>query len=171
MTAALALLAKIPAWVWIVTALVGWGAWGHHRAGTLADDLKATKATLATTQTTLDDERKVRDEEHRRMEAQAKVAADQARKAAEDRAAAAKDRALAGDASAAARKLLDYVQRTSPSPGPGDPTAATRGAATEALGRVAQECPREYAALADDAVAAARAGEACVGHYESLRKP
>lgn len=42
---AIELLSRLPAWVWLVGALLCWGAWGHHQqAVTLAEKQAATLA-------------------------------------------------------------------------------------------------------------------------------
>lgn len=163
MTAVLAILRRVPAWLWPLLAALAWGAWQRHDARTQTERRKAAEVQVATERAQAAEA--TASESMRRVLAQQEVI-----HAAEVRSAA-----LARDA-AAARAVADRVRvaaasyaassATSSAAAAGDCQAAetVSGLYADLLGRAVER----GAVLADLADRARAAGQACEAAYDSL---
>ena len=152
-------LAKlVPAWVWVIAAVLGWGGIQHHRAKAAGAEMlhqqqvsaeaHAAAATAALAET------------GRRLAAQQEIAhaADQA---------ASRARADASAAADATVRLRQRIAALQASAGPADPAAAGPGAANR-LGDALSACGDRYRDVAAAADRAITAGLACERAYTSL---
>ena len=160
----LGLFGRLPAWVWVLVALLAWGGWQRHQARAVAVELagqqaQAAQAREAGLQASIA-------ETERRLQAQhgvAQDAQDQLDKVRADRTAA--DRV-------AARLRAKLAAAGQAGGGSGDSTAAGDCAAAEAragvLADLLSRADDRAGGLAAAADAARIAGEACERSYDSL---
>lgn len=160
----LGLIGRLPAWVWVLVALLAWGGWQRHQAHAVAAELagqqaQAAQAREAGLQASIA-------ETERRLQAQhgvAKDAQDQLDRVRADRATA--DRV-------AARLRAKLATAGQAGGGAADPPAAGDCSAAEARARVLAEllsrADDRAGGLAAAADAARIAGEACERNYDAL---
>ena len=163
MTAALAILRRVPIWVWVLVLVLAWGGWQRHTAkvqgakasaaiaASAAKDKAAADAALADMNRQVKTQQEATDAEH-----QARI----------------RDDAAAASAADALRRLRMRLAASRPSPAP----AASAGGTTaqsgpdvypELFDRVAEAAGR-FAAIADER---GRAGAACERIGEVTSKP
>lgn len=97
----------VPAWIWLVVALLGWGAWQRHQAGVQAEAAKNAHSTALLSAARAQAEADARALEHKLSVNARKAADEQARRLAQTRAAAA-------DAAAELERLRNIIQATGP---------------------------------------------------------
>lgn len=166
MSAALLLLRRVPAWAWVVLAVLAWGAWQRHQAKSIErKHTQAVAAAAAERETKLQADAA---ETARRLDAQ-KGITDDARK---------QYKALASDADrarAAEQRLRAQLAALAANPGPSNPATADGSAAAgqtvPVLADMLSRCGRRVRELAEYADAARTAGEACERSYEALTLP
>lgn len=166
LTAALAILRRVPLWLWAVVAVMAWGAWQRHDARTQTERRKAAEVQVATERAQAAEA--AASESMRRVLAQQEVInAAEARTEALARAAAAA-RAMAGRVRSAAAALVASSAASSPAAaGSCEATEAVAGLYADLLGRAVER----GAVLADLADRARAAGQACEAAYDSLTPP
>lgn len=163
MTAVLAILRRVPAWLWVVLALLAWGGWQRHQARSIErEHTEAVAAAAAEREAKLQADAA---ETARRLHAQKEIT-DDARKKAQ---ALAADAQRARDAEQRLRARLAAIAAHpgagNPAPADGSPPASeTSALLADMLGR----CGARVRELAEYADAARAAGETCERSYEAL---
>ncbi|MFZ5544415.1 MAG: hypothetical protein ACOZJZ_12715 [Pseudomonadota bacterium] len=148
---ALALLGRVPFWVWPAVLICLWGWWGNHQAAVLRRDVASQAGQLKAA-----NERTRAAEHFRQAERQAatkqREIADALSKAQTDRSrlAAAVDRRL--------QQLADDQRAAGAA---ADPAAACRGDGAPAVAALPDQARRDLVALADEADATADRLTAC----------
>lgn len=161
--APLGLMARVPAWAWVMMALAAWGGWHRWQAIDARRSFEQAQATAQAERA--ESERAAAVETSRRIQRQAEVthAAQrqaQALRADADAARAALERLRAQLATAAAPgAAADPAVAAGSPPAPGAP-----GVLAQLLG----QCGERVRSLAAHADAAAAAGSACEASYDAL---
>ena len=164
MALVLARLAKVPAWAWVILALLAWGGWQRHAAISARDNLASYKQEVQAEF----DKAKAKDaaETSRRLKTLQEVAD----------AATIQSNANRVDADGA-RAALDRLRKQLAAgghAGGGGAGAAASGASTNAAAVVPAEllvkCGERVVGLSEYADAARTAGQACERAYDSLTK-
>lgn len=165
MTVVLALLRRVPVWLWAVIAAIAFGAWQRHRAE--AAEKVHTQAVAKAAELR---EKKLEEDaaETARRLAETERAADEARKKSEALAADAQRSRRAAE-QLRARLAASAADRGTPGPAAagGSPAACEAGAVPADMFLSLVDRARVLAEAAD---ASRIAGEACVAAYEGLKK-
>lgn len=148
----------VPPWVWLVAALLGWGAWQKHRAQSVAADYHAAIVQAAASRQA--DLQVKLTESQRRTDAIQEVAhaADQAASAA---------RSDADRAALSARRLRDRLDAMQADARRRDPAASEAGQTADVT-QVLGQCIERYRLVAAAADASIIAGQACQQSYDAL---
>lgn len=164
MTALLALAGRLPAWVWVVIALGGWGMWSRHqvngaKAALVAEQAAAAQSAAEAERRERDKERMLRDEAQRiDTEGRAALA-----RAGRDAAGA---RAAADRLRLAAHAVASNCTGSSPAAAGVGETGATVVVLPDVLNRIAGRAV-ELAGVADEAIAR---GRSCEAAHDSVRR-
>lgn len=154
----LSLAKLVPPWLWLLAAVIGWGAWQKHRAQVVAEDFHAA-IVQAAGERQADLQAKLAESQRRTDAIQEKVhAADLAASAA---------RSDADRAAVSARRLRDRLATIEADARRRDPAASEAGE-TERLTHVLGSCIERYRLVAAAADAAVIAGQACESSYDAL---
>lgn len=166
MTAALALLRRVPLWVWAVVAALAWGGIQHRRAASAGETLRQAQAVAAAEEAAA--LRASITETERRVSAHQEIASAATASLERARRDAAAARAAADRVRDAARAHAAGPPASGPAPA-GDcaPAREAAGVLADLLGRTAERA----AQLADLADRSRAAGEACEAAYGALTRP
>lgn len=158
--AILAGLARVPAWAWVLAAVLAWGGWQRHQARSVRADFEQARAEAQAARTA--GELAAATETARRLKAQQEVTDAEIQRRQKAEAAAAGLRA-------AEQRLRDQLAAAAAGAA-SDPAAAGGGppATVGLLADVLGECTAAVRQLAHEADATRAAGAACQAAYDTL---
>lgn len=156
-------LSKVPAWAWVVAALLAWGAWNGHRAKTIKADFEQAKvaAVAANAASAAEATNETLRRERGQKEALDAKAQELEREAAARAAAVTAGRKLQLRLSA----LETQACGADPAAAPGGPAASTPADLRAYVQRRLDEAADGIAGYAGGAAAA---GRACERSYDAL---